>query len=108
MQVDIHICIHTYKNATVHTFDMSMSKYTCNIANMHHTAIKLNMHIEPTFLHKCAKTKLTAMSTSHVIIMYLPTTNMLLKCHMHKFLDVHHGGSIPVTMSKINSLASTM
>ena len=32
----------------------------------------LNGHIDPTFVHKYANTQQTAMSTSHVILIYVP------------------------------------
>ena len=34
---------------TTHVFDMSLNKYACHIANISHTAIMLNGHINPTF-----------------------------------------------------------
>ena len=43
----------------------------------------LNGYIDPTFLNMCVKTQTTAISTSHVIAMYVPTTNMPLKCHIY-------------------------
>ena len=80
MQVDIHVCIHTYMNVIEHTFDMSMSKYSCNIANMHHTANKLTMHIEPTFLHEVPK------QTNY---------NVYITCFYHVFANYKYAFQMP-------------
>ena len=59
------------------------TKYHCYISNMSQTAIMSNGNTDQSVLHTCAKTKTTAISTSHVIVMYVPETNMLLKCHIY-------------------------
>ena len=49
---------------------------------MSQTAIMLNGHRDPTFLHMDAKTQATAIFTSTVIATDVPATNMPLKCHI--------------------------
>ena len=51
---------------------------------MSDTTIMLNGHTDTAALHKYAKTQQTAISVSHVIVMYVSTTNMPLKCHTYK------------------------
>ena len=38
-------------------------------------------HVDPASLHVYAKTQSIAISTSHVIVMYMPETTIPLKCH---------------------------
>ena len=66
---------------------MSLHKYHCNITNVSHTAIILNGQIDPASLHMCAKTQASAMSTSHVIAIYVPETNMPQKQMCAKYPD---------------------
>ena len=58
---------------------MSLNKHGCHIAKMSHRAIMLNGHIDSTFLHICAKAQPIAISTLHVIAMYVTETNIPLK-----------------------------
>ena len=60
-----------------HIFDVT-EKNHCHIANMTTTAIILNVHINPTFLHMCVKTQSNAIPTSLAIAMHGSATNMLL------------------------------
>ena len=62
---------------------MSMNRYAYHYAKMNHTAIMLNEKIDPTFLHKATNTLPSVISTSLVIAMYGPETNMSLKCHIY-------------------------
>ena len=66
-----------------------MDKYGCHIANMSHTAIIQNGHIDPTFLHTCAKTqiKLQHETTISVFASYELTANNSLNRNTsrHKF-----------------------
>ena len=55
---------------------MLLNKYECYIAYESHTNNILNGHIDPTFLHTCHKTQPTAINTTHVIVKYVPETNM--------------------------------
>ena len=74
----IDMCIHVYQSlyfcVTIHNFDASHQKYGCNTANMSHTVLMLNWHKEPTFLTH-TETQSSAISTSHVSVMYVLTTN---------------------------------
>ena len=54
-----------------HILHMLLNIYACHIANMSLTAIMLNGHIDH-FLHICAKTLPTAISTSHINVVYVP------------------------------------
>ena len=67
----------------VYIFEMSLNKYGHHIANMSHTAIMLHEHIDPTFMYMYAKTQAYAIPTSQAIAMYVPATNMPLKCHIY-------------------------
>ena len=73
-----------------------LSKFVCHIANKHHTAILLNGYLDPRFLHMCAKAQGTEISTSHVIVMYVPPIICLLnatypnqfKCTWHSYVSI--------------------
>ena len=95
MNVWVYICMHVwmpecmhmfqiYSHATEDIFDIILNKYGCHNANMSCTAIiMLHENTDPTFLHICVKTQATTISTSHLIAMYLPTTNIPLKLHIY-------------------------
>ena len=52
--------------------------------------MKLNGHIDPTlYVHKYAKPQPIAIPTSHVIAMFVPTSNKLLKCNICQLTHVH-------------------
>ena len=55
---------------------MSLNKCGCDIANVGHTAIMLNGHIDPIFLQVSTKRQPTATVTSHIIAKYVPKLNM--------------------------------
>ena len=50
---------------------------------MSQTTIMLHGQIKPVFLYTSAKAQPTAVYTSHLIVMYVPTTNTPLKCHIY-------------------------
>ena len=87
----MYACMHTKCAPTsLYTYLMSLNKYDFHIANMNHTAIMLYGHIDPMFLHKPAKTQTPAISTSLVIAMYGPATNMPLNMpHIQMCSCVH-------------------
>ena len=58
-------------------------KYACHIANICHTAIMLNKHIDPIYFPISTKIKLNEAATSHIIAKYGPETNMPLKFHIY-------------------------
>ena len=76
-------CADYDSHVTVCIFDISLNKYGCHTANISHTAIILNGHTNQKFLDTCAKTQQTAIPTSHLIVTYVPKTNIPLKCHLH-------------------------
>ena len=73
----------------IYLFDMALSKYGCHLANMSHTPIMLYGHIDPTFFSHMCQTQPTAISTSYVIVIYVPATNVPLKCHICKLFHMH-------------------
>ena len=50
---------------------------------MSHTAIMLNGHSDPAYLHIAYKIQPTALPTSHIIDKYGLETHMPLKCHIY-------------------------
>ena len=90
----IYVCVHAcvpnlYCYVTVQIVDMSLNKHGCCIGNISHTDILLHGHTDPTFLHKCIKTQASVISTSHVIAMHVPVTNIPIKCHISKSVHVY-------------------
>ena len=67
---------------------MSQKEYSNLIAHMSHTAIMLYGHIDPTVLLTYAKTQPTVIATLNVIAMYVPKTNMPIKCQICKSVHV--------------------
>ena len=53
----IYVCMHIYDiySCKLYRFFTSLNKYDCYIANMIHTGITLNKHLDPTFSHTSAK-----------------------------------------------------
>ena len=88
--ISIHVCMCTkFTPLSLYTYLVSVNKYHCHITNMIHTAIMLDEHIDPTYLHISAKTQPTYISTSHVIAMYGSATNMPLYILHKQILHVH-------------------
>ena len=61
MSVHIYACLHAcipsfYSQFTIHIFDRSLNNYGSHIANVIHTAIMLQRHIDSTFLHMSPNT----------------------------------------------------
>ena len=81
------------------------------MADMSHIAIMLNENKESLFLYISTKIQLTARVTSHVIVMYMPDTNMPLKCHIYPHMQISsYAHEIPVSvyMPYMNSLQPTV
>ena len=79
---------------------------------MNHTAIMLNGHIDPSFLHMGTKTHPSAISNLHIIAMHVPATNIFLKCHIYstyanQFMSAYDR-TMSVKTSHMNSLQWTM
>ena len=102
LYIPIHCCIHhiwiftyysfTYEYATeknmkgdvtechcTHVWHVSLNQYGYHITNMSYTAIMLNGHMDPTIVHRCAKTQQTLISNAHVIAIYVSERNMAWK-----------------------------
>ena len=95
----MNACMHEHHISTpvsLYTFDMSRNKYDC--------LIMLGGYINPAFVYTSANTQLAEISTSHVIAMYIPTTNIPLKCHICQLLHMN----IWYNMPQMNSLQSTV
>ena len=65
---------------------LTWHKYGCYIANMSHTTIMLNSHIDPTYLPMSTKIQPTTAATSYINAKYVPEANMPLKCHICQLL----------------------
>ena len=76
-------------HCTHNSYVTERKEYGYHIVNINHTAIMLYGPMGLTFLHVCFKTQPTAISTSHVIAMYVPATNIPLKCQICKLGHVH-------------------
>ena len=63
-----------------HYWHMPLNKNTCHIACICTTALIISLHVGPTVLHTQEK---TATFIYYAITIYVPTTNMPLKCHMY-------------------------
>ena len=75
----VYACILSlYCCITTHIFNNDN-----DIVNMSHTAFMLNKDIDTTFLHIYNTTQLTVISTLHIIVMCVLTTNMPLKCQIY-------------------------
>ena len=72
-----------------HVWHVSLNQYGYHITNMSYTAIMLNGHMDPTIVHRCAKTKQTLISNAHVVAIYVPERNMAWKlmCHICQIFD---------------------
>ena len=73
---------HASTHMSLYTFDMSLNKYGCYIANMNHWAIILYRHIDPTFVYISIKMQPTSLHTAYIIAKYVPKTKMPVKCHI--------------------------
>ena len=78
-----HVCVpNLYSHVIEHIFHMSLNKYGCNIASITHTAIILYGHKDPTFFaYVCQNNQVQYLP--HNTAMYVPATNMPLKCHIY-------------------------
>ena len=97
------ICIHTF-----HIIGMCPNKYACHTVHTHTHTIALllwSTHRLHITTHTCLRTNC---NIQHVTAIYMPATNMSLKCHIHKLFDMYEWGKYTLEMSYMNSTASTM
>ena len=88
-------------------FDMSFIKYGCHTSNLTHRAIKLYRHIDPTFLTMSTKIHTPATATSHIVVKYVPETNMPLKYQIYANYCMHtYKTTMLVCIPHMNSLQS--
>ena len=105
--------LNTINNVTrstaIHTFHIIGICPWTNMPAPLHINVPLHYYCHLQISH--ISTQKTSTSLYHVIVMYVPTTNMHLKCHIWhipKFLNVHQSeGSRLIYMEHMNSLAST-
>ena len=85
-----------------------LKNYNCYAAKIGHTAPILNGHIDVTKMHIDAKLQPTTTSTSQVIIIYVPETNLPPYWYCISFMD-KYGQSMclymPHTVTSINHAA---
>ena len=86
MHVDMHMYMHVYQVSTpisLYTYLNITEQIWLPHCNHQPQSLYPTCDIEPSFLHKYAKTQPTAISISHAIAKYGPATNMHLKCHIY-------------------------
>ena len=103
MYAYVHVCVPSlYTCVMVHIFDMSLKNYCCHIVNMSHKVIMLNGSIDPTFLHRCAKTA----KLQYLLHMLLPCMCQQRMCLCNAtFAD---DMAMSVYIPHMHSLQSTM
>ena len=93
-----------YSHAIVHIFDVP--EYGCHIAYMSHIAIIVYGDIDPAYLTYEGQS--TYISTSHVIVMYRPATDMALSIQHIQIISCSHDTTMLVFIPHMNSVKSTM
>ena len=88
-----------HKNS--HYWHMPLSKYSCYIAHIYTTAI-----LYSALLHTTIKNKYTVKFIYNTTATYVPATKIPVTCY--KYLMCISGESMPIYMSYMNSLSSTM
>ena len=90
---------------------MPLNKYSCNIQKYISLYCFCSVPIDPTVVHTSVNNKDIAIFPQFIAI-YVPTTNMLLKCHIHALCPncsmCNHDGGMPMHMLHRNVLASMM